>query len=89
VGELLECVKRGQLTTGSSIELAERTVERGFANDGHGKDVGADVPWLVGDDAQLHGVGSSSVDQAGRPWAVVIGGPECSGGRPAGRSPLP
>ena len=60
-GQLPERGERRELAAGAPVELAERPIERRVADDGDDEDVGRDIPWLVGDDAKLHGCGSSRV----------------------------
>jgi hypothetical protein len=56
--QLAEGLEGLQLTAGPPVELAEGAVERGLADDRDREDVGLDLPWLVGDDAQLLGSGT-------------------------------
>ena len=75
-GEALraQLTERGQgcqLATSPAVQLAERALEHRLTDDRDREDVRLDVPWLVGDDAQLHG------------WALLRGRAQGSG---AGRN---
>ena len=53
-GQLAERGQGRQLTAAAPIELAQRTVERGLADERDGQDIGGDVPRLIGRDTQVH-----------------------------------
>ena len=52
-GSSPNAARAAQLAAGPPVELAERAVEGGLADDRDDEDVGRDVPRLVGDDAKL------------------------------------